>query len=75
MEAAGDEKLWIRRPDGTPTIGSVWPGPTYFPDFSTNVARNWWITLIKEFRETLQFDGLWIVSQTFHFLAVILLYK
>jgi len=68
MEAAGDEKLWIRRPDGTPTIGEVWPGQTYFPDFSTNVARDWWITLIVEFRQILEFDGLWIVKKNTRFL-------
>ncbi len=43
-------------------IGAVWPGLVYFPDYSKNVTREWWITLIKEFQELIAFDGLWIVS-------------
>jgi len=54
--------IWMKRPDGTPMIGSVWPGLVYFPDYSKAAAREWWITLIKEFKDLIDFDGLWIVS-------------
>lgn len=57
----GDElDLWIKRPDGSPAGGTVWPGPCYFPDYSKNVTREYWMTLIKEFHDVIEFDGLWI---------------
>jgi hypothetical protein len=80
--------VWVKRADGTPATGRVWPdGPVYFPDYSNpstrynhmlksngNLSitkayryrsltyfREWWITLIKEFHDLLEYDGLWIV--------------
>lgn len=34
--------LYVRNSDGTPYIGSVWPGPCLFPDFTDPSCRNWW---------------------------------
>ena len=57
--------VWVRRPDGKAAIGRVWPeAPVAFPDYSKNSTREWWITLIKEFHDLLEFDALWIVSFT-----------
>ena len=46
-------------PDGAAT-GSVWPGPTVFPDFFAANGSAYWTTLLKEFHSVLSFDGLWI---------------
>lgn len=37
---AGDH--FLRRPDGSLYVGSVWPGPAVFPDFTRAVTREWW---------------------------------
>lgn len=52
--------VWVKRPDGSPMVGRVWPGDVHFPDYSKNATRHWWITLIKEFHDLLEFDALWI---------------
>ncbi|GFS21400.1 lysosomal alpha-glucosidase protein [Elysia marginata] len=42
-------------------LGYVWPrGKTAFPDFMKTKTQEEWKTLIKEYRNTLVFDGLWI---------------
>lgn len=48
--------------DGTPVTGKVWPEDNvYFPDYSKNSTRDWWIIMIDEFHDLLEYDGLWIV--------------
>ena len=37
---------------GTPFVGFVWPGQTYFPDYSMPEARAWWAERVKAFAET-----------------------
>ena len=56
--------VWIKKSDGKSSVlGRVWPeDPVHFPDYSNNKTREWWMTLIKEFRDLLDFDGIWIVS-------------
>ena len=34
--------IFVKNPDGTPFVGTVWPGPAVFPDFSRPKARDWW---------------------------------
>ncbi|MFA6400025.1 MAG: glycoside hydrolase family 31 protein [Salinivirgaceae bacterium] len=34
--------LFIKYPDGTFYNGSVWPGPTHFPDYTNPETRKWW---------------------------------
>jgi alpha-glucosidase len=55
------EDVWIKRADGTTAVGRMWPeDDVYFPDYSSPKAREWWITLIKEFHDLLEYDALWI---------------
>src|SRR3984885_1305147 len=44
---AGDH--FVKNPDGSVYVGTVWPGPSVFPDFTTKGARRWWGGLYKEF--------------------------
>ncbi|KAL9240490.1 hypothetical protein vseg_014701 [Gypsophila vaccaria] len=51
--------IFIKR-NGKPYLGSVWPGPVYYPDFLNPAAQTYWLDEIKRFRELLPFDGIWI---------------
>lgn len=42
---AGDH--FLKYPDGELYVGEVWPGPSYFPDFSRAATRHWWGSLFK----------------------------
>jgi alpha-glucosidase len=42
---AGDH--FLRRPDGSLYVGSVWPGPAVFPDFTRSATRAWWGNLFQ----------------------------
>lgn len=53
---AGDQ--FVHNPDGSVYIGSVWPGPSVFPDFTRASTRTWWGTLYKPFT-AIGFDGFW----------------
>ena len=44
--------VFCLNPAGQPFIGFVWPGKTYFPDFSLPEARTWWADHVKAFAET-----------------------
>lgn len=33
---------FVTTPDGTPALGTVWPGTSAFPDFSRAAVRAWW---------------------------------
>jgi len=45
--AAGDH--FVKNPDGSLFVGSVWPGPSVFPDFTRKTTRDWWGQLYGEF--------------------------
>ncbi len=34
--------IFLKRADGQPYVGPVWPGASVFPDFSRATARDWW---------------------------------
>jgi alpha-glucosidase len=44
---AGD--YFVKNPNGTPYIGSVWPGESAFPDFAHAEGRRWWGNLYGTF--------------------------
>jgi alpha-glucosidase len=53
--------VWVKNPDGiTPAQGEVWPGPTYFPDYSKSSTQTWWTEECVNFRNIVKYDGLWI---------------
>ena len=49
---------FLHRPDGSVYVGTVWPGPSVFPDFTRAQTRTWWGTLYKPFTG-MGFDGFW----------------
>jgi alpha-glucosidase len=51
--------VFCLNPAGRPFIGFVWPGKTYFPDFSLPEAREWWAGHVKTFAE-LGVSGAWL---------------
>jgi alpha-glucosidase len=51
--------VFCLNPAGTPYVGFVWPGKTYFPDFSLPEARTWWTAHVKKFAE-LGVGGAWL---------------
>ncbi|HEY4354649.1 MAG TPA: TIM-barrel domain-containing protein [Acidobacteriaceae bacterium] len=53
---AGNE--FLHRPDGSVYSGSVWPGPSVFPDFGRSASRAWWGTLYQPFT-AIGFAGFW----------------
>jgi alpha-glucosidase len=44
---AGDD--FVKNPDGSIYVGTVWPGPSVFPDFTRQKTRDWWGSLYKNF--------------------------
>jgi alpha-glucosidase len=44
---AGDD--FVKNPDGSVFVGTVWPGESVFPDFTLDRVRRWWGTLYKDF--------------------------
>jgi len=44
---AGDH--FVKNPDGSPYVGTVWPGPSVFPEFTQEKTRDWWGSLYKQF--------------------------
>ena len=40
---------FVKLPDGSRYVGTVWPGPSVFPEFTQVQTRNWWGSLYKKF--------------------------
>jgi alpha-glucosidase len=53
---AGNE--FVHQADGSVYVGSVWPGPSVFPDFTQQSTRAWWGSLYKPF-VGIGFEGFW----------------
>jgi alpha-glucosidase len=53
---AGDH--FVKNHDGSVYLGSVWPGPSAFPDFTRAKTRDWWGGLYRGFSE-MGIAGFW----------------
>jgi alpha-glucosidase len=40
---------FVKNPDGSVYVGTVWPGDSVFPDFTREEVRRWWGTLYENF--------------------------
>ncbi len=58
FQAGSERDAWVKAADGTDYVGSVWPGPCVFPDFTNAGVRDWWAKLCGEFTQV-GVDGLW----------------
>jgi alpha-glucosidase len=41
--------VFVKNPDGSVSVGVVWPGESVFPDFTLTRVREWWAGLYKDF--------------------------
>lgn len=53
-----EQDIFINYPDGKPVAGVVWPGLCYFPDFSSEKARQWWVEQLSPLLKC-GVDGIW----------------
>ncbi|ELU16680.1 hypothetical protein CAPTEDRAFT_122965, partial [Capitella teleta] len=54
--------IWVKDSNGQPIQGEVWPGEVFFPDYTNPDCEDWWRVECVDFKEVLDYDGLWIVS-------------
>ena len=59
MDSGSAAGVWCLTPEGQPYVGFVWPGRTWFPDFSLPEARAWWAGQVARFRDW-GFHGAWV---------------
>ncbi|MEW6279347.1 MAG: TIM-barrel domain-containing protein, partial [Candidatus Eremiobacterota bacterium] len=52
------EDVWVRDAHGEVYVGSVWPGPCVFPDFTRPDVRRWWASLYADWL-AVGVDGVW----------------
>ncbi|XP_055955044.1 lysosomal alpha-glucosidase isoform X1 [Patella vulgata] len=52
--------IFVKDHNGKPLEGKVWPGFTYFPDFTHPNSQQYWTTIVKNFHDKVAFDGMWI---------------
>lgn len=57
-ESGSENDVWIKKADGSPFIGEVWPGDCVFPDFTCERIRTWWARLVRDFISN-GVDGIW----------------
>ncbi|KAB8754778.1 hypothetical protein FH972_026566 [Carpinus fangiana] len=55
-----DSGVFLKNPDGTQYIGSVWPGYTVFPDWRAENTSSWWTDELKRWHELVDYSGIWI---------------
>ncbi|WP_445506522.1 glycoside hydrolase family 31 protein [Niallia sp. 03190] len=51
--------FWVKKADGTPYIGPVWPGNSAFPNFLKSDVRNWWAGHTASSLLDKGVDGIW----------------
>ncbi|GAB0175790.1 kinesin-like protein KIF21A [Grus japonensis] len=54
--------VWVNNSDGiTPAVGKAWPpGDSVFPDYTNPRTVEWWTQMCLEFKNVLDYDGIWI---------------
>ncbi len=57
-EQGVQQNLFMKYPDGTDFIASVWPGRCHFPDFTNEKTRLWWGNSFKGYVND-GIDGFW----------------
>lgn len=55
-----DQDVFLKNPDGSLYIGAVWPGYSVFPDFLANNTYSWWKDALEDWRDNVQYDGIWL---------------
>lgn len=55
-----DRGVFLKNPDGSQYIGSVWPGYTVFPDWHAEQAVPWWTDSLLSHYKNVPWDGIWI---------------
>ncbi|XP_074948492.1 sucrase-isomaltase, intestinal-like [Phalacrocorax aristotelis] len=55
--------VWVNNSDGvTPAVGKAWPpGDSVFPDYTNPRTVEWWTRMCLEFKDVIDYDGIWIV--------------
>lgn len=59
LDLGDDMDVWIKRSSGEPMIGNCWPGQVYYPDYSRNSTKLWWHQLLKDYKDLIDYDGIW----------------
>ncbi len=59
-ESGREWKAFCQTAGGREYVGKVWPGDTVFPDFTLEVARDWWASWLAEFLREGAVDGAWL---------------
>ena len=58
-ESGTKADIFCKNPEGLPYVGFVWPGRTWFPDYSLPEGRAWWAGYARQFRDW-GFGAAWI---------------
>jgi alpha-glucosidase len=58
-ESGTQADIFCKNPEGQPYVGFVWPGRTWFPDYSLPEGRAWWAGYARQFRDW-GFGAAWI---------------
>jgi len=59
--------FFLRKAEGKPFIGKVWPGFTAWPDFLNPLTADYWHDMIKDFIEGVPVDGTPFLQFLFYF--------
>ena len=55
-----DQVFMIDHRTGKPFVGRVWPGSTYWVDYTNPKSSSYWSDMFKDFHQVLPFDGAWL---------------
>ncbi|KAL1304342.1 hypothetical protein AAFC00_000741 [Neodothiora populina] len=55
-----ERDVFMKNPDSSEYIGSVWPGYTVFPDWISEDAVSWWVDSFVDWHRRIPIDGAWI---------------